>query len=219
MLANNIDNARFNMVAQQIRPCEVIDEQVLHILAEAPREKFVPKEYRGLAYADIHVQLDGGQIMMKPLQEASMLQALELAEGDKVLEIGTGSGFITACLAKLGGKVVSYEIDSALREQASQHLTAQGIDAELHNGDVFSADLPERGFDVIAVTGALPAINDQLEALLAPGGRMYAIIGQDPMMLATLITRDQDGNIQRETLYETVIPALQNAPVPDNFRF
>ena len=220
MLAPDIDRARLNMIEQQIRPCEIIDERVLQTLQSVPREQFVSDQYRGLAFADIHVPLGDDKLMMKPIQEGLMLQALNVQPGDRVLEIGTGSGFVTACLQRLGGKVTSYEIDAALSSQAGERLAALGIDdVKLVVGDIFEAELESAAFDVIAVTGSLPMRSESLERLLAPGGRMFVIQGEGPVMEATLLTRSASGELLSEALCETALPALHNAPQPEHFRF
>ncbi|MCB1790629.1 MAG: protein-L-isoaspartate O-methyltransferase [Gammaproteobacteria bacterium] len=220
MLANDLETARFNMIAQQIRPWEVIDERVLDALATVPREKFVDAEYRGLAFADIAVPVGDDQYMMKPVQEGRMLQALEVQPGDSVLEIGTGSGFMAACLARLGGKVTSYEIRAELSEAAAKRLADAGVrNVELVVGNGLQASLAPGSFDVIAVTGSLPVYLDSLEALLKPGGRMFVVTGSAPAMDAQLVTRNASGEVWRETLFETVLPALDEAPQADRFAF
>lgn len=220
MLASDVENARYNMVEQQIRPCEVIDERVLETLRTVPRENFVPEQYKGLAFADIHVPLSDGSVMMKPMQEGFMLQALNIQEGERVLEIGTGSGFITACLVKLGGNVTSYEIDEELSKQAADRLQQQNINGvTLVTGDIFNSEINDEKFDVIAVTGSMPAPSDKLESLLVPGGRMFVIKGSEPAMCASLISRDDGGQLAKKKLCETVLPPLQNAPQAKQFTF
>jgi protein-L-isoaspartate(D-aspartate) O-methyltransferase len=220
MLANDLETARFNMIAQQIRPWEVVDERVLEVLESVPRERFVDDEYRGLAFADIAVPIGEGQQMMKPVQEARMLQALAVQPGDSVLEIGTGSGFVTACLARLGGIVTSYEIHPALSERAAERLNALKVrNVELVAGDGLHASLAPRSFQVIAVTGSLPTYPADLAELLAPGGRLFVVVGEAPAMTAMLVSRTEAGEIWRENLFETVLPPLENAPQPDHFEF
>lgn len=220
MLANDLETARFNMVAQQIRPNEVIDERVLEVLQTVAREKFVPDEYVGLAFADVAVPIGEDQHMMKPFQEARMLQALQVQEGEQVLEIGTGSGFMTACLATLGGIVTSYEIHESLGQAAAARLGGFAPrKLDLRIGDGLHANLAPSSFDVIAVTGSLPTYPGFLEALLAPGGRMFAVIGEEPAMTAMLISRNDKGEVWRESLFETVLPVLENAPQPNHFTF
>lgn len=220
MLANNLETARFNMVAQQVRPAEVIDERVLNALQAVPRERFVSAEYLGLAFADVAVPIGEGQHMMKPVQEGRMLQALDVRPGDSVLEIGTGSGFVTACLSHLGGTVTSYEIHPALSSAAAERLRALGVkNVELVAGDALHASLAPATFTVIAVTGSLPAYPAFLEDLLAPGGRMFVVVGEEPAMTAMLVSRNAEGELWKEKLFETVLPALENAPQPDPFVF
>lgn len=220
MLANDLETARFNMIAQQIRPWEVIDERVLSVFETVPREHFVNPDYIGLAFADIAAPIGAGQQMMKPMQEARMLQALDVQPGESVLEIGTGSGFVTACLARLGGIVTSYEIHPELSETAAARLGAMQVkDVELVAGDGLHASLAPASFQVIAVTGSLPCYPDYLEKLLAPGGRMFIVIGEEPAMTAMLVSRNASGEIWKEKLFETVLPALENAPQPDHFVF
>ena len=220
MLANDLETARFNMVEQQIRPFEVIDVRVLKTLQTVPRERFVGDEYQGLAFADVAVPIGEGQHMMKPVLEAHLLQALNVQPGDSVLEIGTGSGFITACLADLGGVVTSYEINSVLSANAAENLHALGVkNVELVNGDGLQASLAPNSFKVVAVTGSLPAYPTYLEDLLAPGGRLFVVVGTEPAMTAMLVSRNADGEIWKETLFETVLPPLDKAPQPDRFVF
>lgn len=220
MSASATENARFNMIEQQIRPCEVIDERVLKALKTVPREAFVGDAYQGLAFADIHVPLGGNSVMMKPVQEGIMLQALNIQEGDRVLEVGTGSGFISACILELGGKLTSFEIDAELSAAAAQRLAALGYEgADLRVGDIFDAQLADGSFDAIAVTGSMPTGAERLESLLAPGGRLFVIKGEQPVMCATLVSRSEKGELAREGLCETLLPALQNAPQPERFQF
>ena len=220
MLANDFETARFNMIAQQIRPWEVIDERVLSTFESLARERFVDHDYQGLAYADIAVPIGEGQTMMKPVQEARMLQALDVRPGDSVLEIGTGSGFTAACLAHLGGTVTSYETHAALSEAAAAHLAANQINTvELVVGNGLAASLAPESFDVIAVTGSLPVYPGGLEELLRPGGRMFVVIGEGPAMSAMLVSRTAEGEVWKETLFETVLPALEHAPQVDHFEF
>lgn len=220
MQANDLETARFNMVAQQIRPWEVIDERVLDTLQRVPREHFVDPEYLGLAFADVAVPIGEDQSMMKPVQEARMLQALNVQPGESVLEIGTGSGFVTACLAHLGGIVTSYEIHQALSEKAGQRLSELKVkNVELVVGDALQASLAPGSFDVIATTGSLPVYAETLEQLLAPGGRLFVVVGEAPAMEALLISRTAAGEIWKEALFETVLPPLENAPQPDRFVF
>lgn len=220
MQATSLEVARHNMVEQQIRPCDVIDENVLSAIRTVPREQFVPEDYQQLAFADIHIPLNSQSVMMKPIQEGLMLQALDAKPGDRILEVGTGSGFVTACLAKLGEKVVSYEMDETLSQQAAQRLESLGIrNVRLVVGDIFQAGLEAKYFDVIAVTGSVSGDTEMLQEALAPGGRMFIVKGEEPIMKATLITRDQENNLYHDELCETVLPPLQNAPQVEQFTF
>ena len=213
------DQARENMIEQQIRPWNVIDEDVLRVMKQIPREFFVPDEYRELAFSDIEIPLTEGQSMMAPKIEARMLQALNIKPGDNVLEVGTGSGYITACLDWLSDEVTSIEINESLSDQAKEHLAAFGIvDARLIVDDVF--DYPfNRQFDVIAVTGSLPLETDYFEKLLADGGRLFQVVGEGASASARLITRVSEGIYHREELFETALAPLVNAPEPDRFEF
>jgi len=220
MLVNDLETARFNMVEQQIRPNEVIDVRVLDTLQAVPRERFVADEYVGLAFADIAAPIGEGQQMMTPLQEARMLQALDIHPGDNVLEIGTGSGFVTACLARLGGIVTSYEIHAALSESAAHRLQSLAVkNVEMVAGDGLNASFAPASFDAVAVTGSLPDYPEFLETLLAPGGRMFVVVGEAPTMTAMLVSRNADGEIWKENLFETVLPLLENARQPSHFVF
>lgn len=220
MLANNTEKARFNMVAQQVRPCEIIDDRVLDILSIVPREAFVPDNYKGLAFADVEIPISSSSSMLKPLIEGQMLQALDISAGDKVLQIGTGSGFTAACMAKLGGKVTSYDIDAELSNAAAERISAQGINGvDCRVGDIFNTALPARSFDVIAITGSVATYNGELNDLLAKGGRLFIVVGEAPAMHVCIVHRTESGDFWQESLCETVIPALQNSPTTEQFQF
>ncbi|WP_456412842.1 protein-L-isoaspartate O-methyltransferase family protein [Thiolapillus sp.] len=219
MTIANDKNARFNMAYQQIRPWDVCDDQVLDVIMDLPREQFVPHAYRSLAFADMRIPLGHGQVMMEPKLEARMLQSLAIKPDDQILEIGTGSGFITACLATLGNTVTSYDIHDAFIQTAEEKLSRQGIDnARLHLGNAFGAELPAEGFDAIAVTGSLYQYSDYLEQFLAPGGRLFLMVGRSPVMEAMLITRQGDKFVQ-DYLFETDFPPLELLPQPSGFSF
>jgi len=217
----NQEQARFNMIEQQIRPWNVDDSDVLNIMKQIPREHFVPDNYKRLAFADIQIPLSDGQQMMEPKIEARMLQALQIKPGDKVLEVGTGSGYMTACLDWLSDDVTSIEILEQLSQQAQQHLTAIGIsDVTLVVGDIFDTDTaPDQKFDVIAVTGGIPAVSDYFEKMLAVGGRLFQVVGVGPASIAQLITRVREDAFRRENLFETEIAPLENAPAAEAFIF
>jgi protein-L-isoaspartate(D-aspartate) O-methyltransferase len=216
----NFEQARFNMVEQQIRPWEVLDNRVLTLLENMQREDFVPVRYRKLAFADIAVPLDCGQVMMRPKIEARMLQSLEIAEDESVLEIGTGSGFITACLANLAKHVVSVEIFEDLHEEAGRKLKDKSIaNAELHIGDVMNGWQPEQAHDVVVVTGSVPEVPEAFLGWVNPGGRMFVIRGESPAMEALLMTRLDATDWSVESLFETDLPALINSEQEPEFEF
>jgi len=211
------DLARANMIEQQIRPCEVLDDRVLEAMNSVPRAEFVAPEYVDLAFTDTHVPIQDGELMMKPIQEGAMLQALNIKPGDKVLHIGTGSGYTAACMAHMGGEVTSYEINSAIAASAQARLANYNVN--VINEDIFKAALHKNHYDVIAITGALPENIDELKEHLSETGRMYSIEGKDPLMHAILTCRQADGELRRIQLADTLIPSLHNAPSKSTFSF
>ena len=200
--------AKANMIQQQIRPWEVLDQRVLSTLEELDRADFVDENYRGLAYADCQIPLVGGRRMLPPTIEGRLLQALTLDPGDKVLEIGCASGFVTACLARLAKRVTSLEPDAALRELARRNLAASGIDnVELLPGT--PEQLPaDESWDAIAVTASLEKVPDALCQALNPGGRLFVVVGHSPVMQALLITRVGEREWRTQSLFETDLPRL-----------
>jgi protein-L-isoaspartate(D-aspartate) O-methyltransferase len=211
MIADNLASARHNMVEQQIRPWEVVDRKVLQLMAEAPREQFVPEEYRQLAYADTEIPIGAGQRMMAPKLEAKLLQTLNIRPNDNILEIGTGSAFLTACLAKLGNWVTSIEIHPELSEQAQQRLVNAGIsNVSLRSGDGLAGPVESGPYDAIAVTGSLPELNEDLLQQLSVGGHLFAVIGTAPAMVATLVTRVGENEWCKEALFETELAPLEH---------
>jgi len=216
----NFDRARFNMVEQQIRPWEVLDSRVLSLLQSIHREDFVPVKYRKLAFADMAIPLGYDQVMMKPTVEGRLLQALELDDDDTVLEIGTGSGFITACLAAMAKRVVSVEITEELHQFAKQRLDEKNVtNAELFVGDVMNGWQPEQAHDVVVVTGSVPAVPEQFLGWVNPGGRLFVITGDSPAMEARLLTRLDVSEWRAESLFETDLQRLVNAESPPEFIF
>jgi protein-L-isoaspartate(D-aspartate) O-methyltransferase len=208
------------MVEQQIRPWEVLDGRVLSLLERMHREDFVPVRYRKLAFADLAIPLDCGQVMMRPKIEARMLQALELQEDETVLEIGTGSGFVTACLAGLARRVVSVEIHPQLHEQALLKLKDKGIEnVELFVGDVMGGWQPEQAHDVVVVTGSVPEVPEQFLGWVNPGGRLFVVTGDSPAMEARLMKRLDVTEWSEESLFETDLPRLEHAEPPPEFEF
>jgi protein-L-isoaspartate(D-aspartate) O-methyltransferase len=216
----NFEQARFNMVEQQIRPWEVLDSRVLTLLEDIHREDFVPVRYRKLAFADLAIPLDCGQVMMRPKIEARMLQALGLVEGETVLEIGTGSGFITACLAGLAKRVVSVEIFRELHEEAALKLKDKKIrNAELFIGDVMKGWQPEQAHDVVVVTASVPEVPEQFLGWVNPGGRLFIVTGESPAMEARVLKRLDATEWSGESLFETDLPRLVNAEQAPEFEF
>ncbi|MCG7940661.1 MAG: protein-L-isoaspartate O-methyltransferase [Candidatus Thiodiazotropha lotti] len=222
MMASQFEKARFNMVEQQVRPWDVIDPRVLRLMETLPREAFVPDTYQDLAYADIEIPIGQGQSMMFPRIEGRLMQALDLQPEDKVLEVGTGSGYLTACLANLAKKVVSIDIHPEFTDAATAKLEQQGLhNVTLLRGDALANPTQGSPFNAIAVTGSLPT-SQQAEIFrqqLAIGGRMFVIIGQAPVMTCQLITRHDEKIFQEESIFETEVSPLENAPAPVEFNF
>jgi protein-L-isoaspartate(D-aspartate) O-methyltransferase len=217
MTAFNFEQARYNMIEQQIRPWEVLDQRVLDTIACVPREDFVPERYRNLAFGDVAIPIGHGEFMLKPNVEGRLLQALAVRPTDRVLEVGTGSGYLTACLARLAGSVVSVDIVPDFIEVARQKLKAlRSSNAVLHAGDA-SRGWGEHRYDAIAVTGAVYHEPEQLRSWLAVGGRMFLVRGESPVMEAVLITRTGDSSFREESLFETDLPYLTHAAPPKRF--
>ncbi|MFC0679957.1 protein-L-isoaspartate O-methyltransferase [Lysobacter korlensis] len=206
--------ARELMVEQQIRPWDVGSARVLDVLQAMPREQFAPAAHRNLAYADLALPLPNGGYMLKPVIEGRMLQALDLAETETVLEIGTGSGYLTACLAQLAREVVSLEWNSATADAARRALASQGIrNAHVENADAMTWET-DRRFDAICVGGAVAQIPQHFAEWLKPGGRMFVVHGYAPAMSAVLVTGGANA-ASPQSLFETDIPYLGGAaPVP-----
>lgn len=220
MTTDSFEQARFNMVEQQVRPWEVIDSRVLSVMSSLPREKFVPAEFTGLAYADIEVPLAHDEHMLKPTIVGRILQSLNIKPTDRILEIGTGSGYLTACLASLGKHVTSIDIHEDLSTQAGDNLLAAGIDnVDLLVGDALET-IPSRApFDVIAVTGSIADCQNILPRELSDGGRLFVITGEEPIMKAEIISRVSGDIFRQETIFETVVESLHNAPRKEAFCF
>jgi protein-L-isoaspartate(D-aspartate) O-methyltransferase len=219
-MSMNFERARFNMVEQQIRPWEVLDSRVLKILESMHREDFVPVRYRKLAFADIAVPIGHGQFMMRPKIEGRMLQALDLQDDETVLEIGTGSGFISACLSQLAKHVVSVEIFEEMYQEASARLNEHKINnVEVFHGDVMSGWQPEQAHDVVVVTGSVVGVPEQFRGWVNPGGRLFIVSGESPVMEARLFTRLDVTQWREESLFETDLPRLLNADPPVEFQF
>jgi protein-L-isoaspartate(D-aspartate) O-methyltransferase len=216
----DIEQARYNMVEQQIRPWDVLNQDVLNLLFKLRREDFVPEAHRALAFVDMEIPLGHGQAMWTPKLEARVIQELAIRPTDRVLEIGTGSGYLTALLAVNAATVVSVEIDPALSAAAEHKLHAHGIqNATLHVADA-ARDWPdEQDFDVIVLTGSTPLLSGAFRNRLRTGGRLFAITGVAPVMQAQLITCTAPGAFRSVTLFETCVTELVNAPQPTAFVF
>ena len=216
----DLEHARHNMIVQQIRPWDVADEDVLEVLEQMPRETFVPARYRHLAFADTELPIGHGQKMMCPKLEARVLQALAIRPGDRVLEVGTGSGYLTACLSWLSGEVTSIDIHEDFTLAAADKLRAQGVDhVTLLTGDALAGPVAGGPFDVIVVTGSLPAPRDDFERQLAVGGRLFQVVGEGAAASAMLITRVSESAFQREVMFETALAPLVNAEREASFVF
>jgi protein-L-isoaspartate(D-aspartate) O-methyltransferase len=213
-----LEAARTQMVNQQVRAWDVLDPAVLDTLASVPREHFVPDRYQGLAFADTFIPLPCGQVMLTPQLEGRILQALELRTSDRVLEVGTGSGFFAACLARLGGSVTSLELHAELAAGARARLHAAGAVVDVVTADAF-AWTPAGAYDAIAVTGSLATPWPRFAEWLAPGGRLFVVTGRAPVMEACLVRRASGDELVTTPLFETVIPALERAPADRQFVF
>jgi len=216
----NFEVARFNMVQQQIRTWDVLDPRVLDLVGKMPREDFVPPAYRKLAFVDMNIPLGQEQVMMAPKVEARLLQELEISPQDKILEVGTGSGYMTALLASFGAHVYSVEIIPEFSTQAAAKLAAHQIgNVTLEVGDAARGWGRHGPYDVIAITGSLPILPDSFRNSLKVGGRLFAIVGQSPVMEAKLIRRVSQTSWSEASLFETSLPPLRNALEPSKFVF
>jgi protein-L-isoaspartate(D-aspartate) O-methyltransferase len=216
----NFEQARFNMVEQQIRTWEVLDPDVLDLLFKVKREAFVPPEHRELAFADLEIPIGHGEVMMQPKVEARVLQELALRPEESVYEVGTGSGYLTALLASRARHVTSAEIHADLGARAGESLERAGVrNVTLMVGDSAARPLADAGFDVIVITGSVPLVPQAFLDRLAPGGRLFAVVGDPPVMEATLIRQPERGAFRSVKLFETLLKPLANATQPARFRF
>jgi len=216
----NYEQARNNMIEQQIRTWEVLDQGVLELLARLHREDFMPAPYQSLALADMSIPLGHGEVTMAPKLEARVIQSLAIRPADRILEIGTGCGYFTGLLALSGKEVYSIDIYNDFTESAGAALGRHGIDnVNLHTGDGLTGFPQEAPYDVIAVTGSLPVYDPVFEQQLAPGGRLFVIVGDSPIMEACLITRTGQEEWSMETLFETDLPPLVGAHKSATFEF
>ena len=220
MAQMDFERARFNMVEQQIRPWDVLDPQVLELLIRLRREDFVPEACRMLAFADLEIPLGRGEKMLPPKLEARMLQEIALKPDETVLEVGTGSGYMTALLASLARHVCSVEIVPEFSAAAAEKLRACALNnITLEVGDAARGWERHAPYDAIVLTGSVPILPPAFEASLKPGGRLIAVVGEPPVMEAKLITCVTAGACRSESLFETCIPPLRNAPQPERFVF
>jgi protein-L-isoaspartate(D-aspartate) O-methyltransferase len=223
----NIEQARFNMIEQQIRPWHVSDAAVLGLLSTVKREDFVPAAHKGLAFADLEIPLMGsgdeatasGQCMLEPRLDARMLQDLAVRPTDTVLEIGAGSGYMAALLASLAQRVVTVEINADLATMARNNLRDAGIqNVEVRQADGSKLTAADGSFDVIALSGSVAEVPHSLLSLLKVGGRLGAIVGEEPIMRATIVTRTSDTTFSTVQSWDTVAPRLHNFPEPSRFK-
>ena len=215
----NVEYARTQMVAQQVRAWDVLDERVLAALQSVRREEYVPEAFRELAFADTPIPLGHGQAMLAPKVDGRILQALELRPTDEVLEVGSGSGYLTACLAALAGRIRSLEIYPDLAAQATRNLRSGGMtSASVETLDALRVEEVGR-YDAVVVSGSLAIYDSRFERALRAGGRLFVIVGSPPVMEALLIRRGAGVTASRTALFETDIAPLVNAPQPPRFVF
>jgi protein-L-isoaspartate(D-aspartate) O-methyltransferase len=216
----NLEQARFNMVEQQIRPWEVLDQDVLDLLYVVRREEFVPADFRELAFSDIEIPLGDGERMWAPKIEARVLQALSTKRSERALEVGTGSGYFSALLAHCVHQVTSVEINPRLKAFAEQNLKRQGIDnVTVELGDAAQGWSAHAPYDIIVISGSTPVLPQAFLAQLKPAGRLFAIVGDAPVMEARLVTCIAEGSHRSVNLFETSFPPLRNALQPKRFSF
>jgi protein-L-isoaspartate(D-aspartate) O-methyltransferase len=212
----NVEHARHAMIEQQVRPWDIVDLKVLAAMSAIPRENFVPPAYRDLAFADTALPIGHGETMFKPVLEGRMLQGLKLQANDEVLEIGTGSGYITACLASLCRSLVTVDLHADFIANAKDRLAALDLNnVRYEQADALAFD-PGQQFDAIAVTGAVTEVPTAFLNWLRPGGRLFIIRGQSPAQEAVRLTRTAQG-FDTESLFETDIPYLVGAQPVDRF--
>jgi protein-L-isoaspartate(D-aspartate) O-methyltransferase len=213
----NFEFARTQMLGQQLRAWEVLDDQVLRAFAETPRENFVPEGYRDLAFADAEIPLGCGQSMLAPSVEGRILQALQVEPIDNVLVVGTGSGYLTACVARLAKHVTSVDIFPELVSSAERKIAAAGVrNVTLYVADALTLSHSSK-FDAIAVTGSVPDLGKHFIEMLRPQGRLFIVVGRGPAMEARLVTLQPDGTLTTDSLFETVLTPLINADQPEPF--
>jgi protein-L-isoaspartate(D-aspartate) O-methyltransferase len=212
--------ARVQMIDQQVRAWDVLDERILDALRGVPRERFVPERWRELSFADTEIPLPCGKRMLRPMLVGRLLQALELRGGEQVLEIGTGSGYVSACLARLGGQVETIELHPEVAELARANLEgfAAGSPVRVVTGDGMELDESQR-YDIIVLTASLPIYDSRFERALRSGGRLFVVVGADAPQRARLVRNGGDGISTGKPLFETSIEALEGAARPAAFLF
>lgn len=216
----NLEQARFNMIEQQIRPWDVVDAGVLSLLSEVRREDFVPLAHKALAFVDMEIPLGHGQCMLAPRVEARMLQDAALVGGENVLEIGAGSGFMAAMLAHRAQRVISLEIIPELAQMARANLQKSGIyNVEVREFDGSKGAPTESPFDVIVLSGSVSQVPQNLLQHLKIGGRLITVVGDEPVMRATVVTRTGEASFTTQQPWDTVVPRLLNFPEPSHFQF
>ncbi len=216
----NLEQVRFNMVEQQIRTWDVLDQNVLDLLFQVKREEFLPERARAMAFVDMGAPIGFGEFTLPPKLEARIIQELELKKSDRVLEIGSGCGYMTALLAKCTQHVTSVEIVPELSAFAEKNLRAHGFDnVALSVGDGARGGTTGQGFDVVVLTGSTPMLPQTFLQSLNPGGRLFAIVGEEPIMKATLISRGASGEVKQRELFETCVAPLKNAVQREQFVF
>lgn len=216
----NVEQARFNMIEQQIRPWDVLDNSVLALLAAVKREDFIPAAHRAQAFTDIEIPLEGGRSLLAPRVEARLVQDLNLSKRDTVLQIGTGTGYVTALLAHKAQRVVALDSDANLVTAARANLRQAGIsNAEVVHNDGSQGYVGQAPYDAIVLTGSVAEVPQVLLDQLKVGGRLLAVVGQEPMMQATLITRVNDTQFSRQALFDTVIARLPGFAEASRFAF
>ena len=214
----NPELARAQMISQQLRTWKTSSQEVLDVMATVPRENFVPDAYHDLAFADTNIPIGHGEVMLAPKLQGRLLQAVDPGPVDKVMEVGTGTGFLTACLSRLTASVHSLEIQADFVDKARQRLDRLDVaNVALNNADALAIDIAKK-YDIIIVTGSLPEYDDRFEKALAPGGRLSVVVGTSPVMEVLLVVRAGD-HCAREVLFETDIPALTNVQLPESFVF
>jgi protein-L-isoaspartate(D-aspartate) O-methyltransferase len=217
----DLKQTRFNMIEQQIRPWGVLDDSVLELLYKMQREEFVPATYRSYAFVDMEIPLEHGQVMLTPKMEARIMQELQVKKTDKILEVGSGSGYQTALLAEKGAHVYSVEIVPELKVTAEKNLRAHDIsNVTLEQGDAAQGWEKHGPYDIIVLTASTPVLPEAFKKSLSPGGRLFAIVGEEPAMEAMLVTCAPPGGVYNTTqLFETCTAPLINAQQQAQFVF